>query len=480
MRSSAVALVLWLALGAAAPAGAAVDLVSVTIDVETLRINNAPVSLAAAVRVEGEQIIRAELTPPGGTKVALPLDGDIFALEQTFTSEQALASALPDGEYLLTLNGSIEVTFDYERTPVLSPAITAPLPGSTLVPGPVTLEFTRCLACTEDFDSTVGGLADVETETLILFEILDSQDEAWTPSDAGVAFELPEEGSFAAGILHTAVRERALTTQSGDAFVLITSVANGDEVRFFTGAAAPAGSFCIAVAMLAPPEECLAIDEPSAALIDPSGEFALSAGGVDIEYDAEVSAGGALVGSAHADLDGNGSLETTTPVRGKLQGFQGKVDRSIAFDFRSMAPAAKLGVRIHEQATVEEGAISGTQRVKGSVEGEKVKVDAPSTLPLGDEPIGWRLDVRLKGKHVEEASVTLEDGRSYALRGRFLFDFLTGLGKLDLRSEGEDEGVWVRIEDFGVDDLESQPPVFDSGDFTFKILGQRGRIDPLP
>ena len=32
----------------------------------------------------------------------------------------------------------------------------------------------------------------------------------------------------------------------------------------------------------------------------------------------------------------------------------------------------------------------------------------------------------------------------------------------------------------GADDLESQPPVFDSGDFTFKVLGQRGRINPLP
>ena len=152
----------------------------------------------------------------------------------------------------------------------------------------------------------------------------------------------------------------------------------------------------------------------------------------------------------------------------------GKVDRRVSFDFRSMAPAAKLAVRIREQATVEDGAIDGVRRAKGTVLGEKVKEDAPSTLPLGDEPIAWRLDVTLEGKQVEDASVTLDDGRSFALRGRFIFDFLTDLAKLDLRSEGADEGVQVRIEDFRADDLESQPPVFDSGDFTFKILGQRG------
>jgi hypothetical protein len=484
MRSPAAVLVLWLALGVGAPASAAPDLVSVTIDVETLRVSGAPMSLTAVVTVEGDQIVRADLTPPGGTKVALPLDGESFVLEQTFSSEQALAAALPDGEYVLTLNGSVEVPFEYARTPVPSPAISAPLPASILVPGPVTVEFTRCLACTEDFDTTDAWIYDDDNDVVLVAETLDPKAESWTPADGGFPFELPEDGAFAAVVVHAALRELPLVGAGNDDFVLLTGVWSGDAVPFFTGAASPAGSFCIAVAdeaaVLDPLGECLAIDEPSAALIDPSGEFALSAGGVDIEYEADVSAGGAIVGSARADLDGNGSLETTTPLRGKLQGFRGKVDRSVAFDFRSMAPAAKLAVRIHEQATVEDGAIDGSQRAKGTVAGVKVKQDAPSTLPLGDEPLGWRLDVTLEGKHVEDASVTLEDGRSYALRGRFVFDFLTGLAKLDLRSEGEDEGVQVRIEDFGIDDIESQPPVFGSGDFTFKILGQRGRINPLP
>ena len=485
MRSPVAVLVLWLALGAAAPATAAADLVSVTIDVETLRNSGTPFSVKAIITVEGEQIVRADLTPPGATAaVALPLVGESFVLERTFNTEQELATALPDGEYLLTLNGSIDVPFDYARTPVPSPAITAPLPASILVPGPVTVEFARCLACVEDTDLTVGRIFDDDSDTVIVEEVLEPEAESWTPTEAGVPFELPEEGSFAAVIMHAALREAALVSDRGDDFLLLTGVTQGDAVPFFTGAASPAGAFCITVAddagLLDPLGECLAIDEPSAALIDPSGEFALSAGGVDIEYDAEVSAGGAIGGTARADLDGNGSFETATPLRGKLQGFLGTVDRHIAFDLRSTAPDAKLAVRIHEEATVEDGTVDGSQRAKGTVAGEKVKEDAPSTLPLGDEPIGWRLDVELAGKHVEDATVTLEDGRSYALRGRFGFDFLTGLGKLDLRSEDEDAGVQARIEDFGIDDIESQPPVFGSGDFTFKILGQRGRINPLP
>ena len=201
-----------------------------------------------------------------------------------------------------------------------SPAITAPLPATVLVPGPVTVEFTRCLACVEDMDTTQASIFDVDTEETIVTETLQPEDESWTPSDGTEPFELPEEGSFAAVVQHVARREQQLVAQTNDEFALLTGVAQVDSVPFFTGAASPAGSFCIVVAdddgVLDPFGECLAIDEPSAALIDPSGAFALSAGGVEIEYDAEVSAGGAISGSARADLDGNGSLETPTRCAG--------------------------------------------------------------------------------------------------------------------------------------------------------------------
>lgn len=473
-------LTLLLVLGLAAPAAAAPDLTSVTLDLETLRVSGAAASIRAFVQVDGERIVEAKLTPPGGTALPLTLEGESFVFEKTYTSEQELAAAFPDGEYLLTLNGSTEVVFDYARVPVPSPAISAPLPASILVPGPVTVEFTRCLACAGPMDSTDAWIFDDESDETLVIETLGPEAESWTPSDGVDPFELPEDASLFAVVMHIALREAALVGPNSDDFVLFTGVASGDAVPFFTGAGMPSGSFCIAVAMIEPPDTCLVIKEPSAALIDPSGSYALSVPGVEIEYDTEVSASGAISGEARADLDGSGSFETTAPVRGKLAGFLGRVDRHVAFDFRSAAPAAKLAVRINEQASVEDGALGGNQRAKGKVMGEKLAAEAPSTLPLGDEPIGWRLDVILEGKRVEDASIQLEDGRVFALRGRFVHDFLTDLAKLDLRSEGEDEGVQVRFEDLVIEDIESQPPVFGGGDFTFRILGQRGRINPLP
>ncbi len=79
-----------------------------------------------------------------------------------------------------------------------------------------------------------------------------------------------------------------------------------------------------------------------------------------------------------------------------------------------------------------------------------------------------------------QVRAALSDERTFTLRGRFVFDFLTGLSKLDVASEAANEGVWVRIEDLRIEEpLPGEPAVVMGGDFTFKILGQRGRINPL-
>ena len=99
-----------------------------------------------------------------------------------------------------------------------SPAITAPLPASILVPGPVTVEFTRCLACVEDMDTTQASIFDVDTEETIVTETLQPRTNPGLPRDGTEPFELPEEGSFAAVVLHTALRDqrssRRATTSS--------------------------------------------------------------------------------------------------------------------------------------------------------------------------------------------------------------------------------------------------------------------------
>lgn len=471
-------LLLLLLLGLAAPATAVADLERVTIEVVTLRNAGAIASLRTRIELEGTQIVEATLTPPGGMPVAIMAGEEGFVLERPFMSEQELAAALPDGAYVLTVNGTRTYPFDFARAAVPSPAISAPAPASVLVPGPVTVEFSPCPACSGEDDTTQAAILDAGTNTVLFGEELGPEDESWTPNDGAdppMPIPMPEDSALRAIVEHVARRTEAGAGTGGDAFEFVSVVGHADAVPFFTGFAAPAGSLCLVVGEVADtPPDCIALDAPEAALVDPSGAFALALAGVAMEYGAEVGPGGEIAGAASADLDGDGSLETSVPVRGKLRGFRGKLERRVSFDFRSAEPAAKLAVRIREAGLVTEGPVSGSQRAKGKLLGAKVAEEAPSALPFGDGPIGWRFEVELAGKRVEEASVDLEDGRSFALRGRFLFDPLTDLGKLDLRSEGDDAGLWVRIEDFRFEEGAEQPSA--SGDLTFRILGQRGRI----
>jgi hypothetical protein len=300
-------------------------------------------------------------------------------------------------------------------------------------------------------------------------------DTLWTP-----AAELGEDGSFTAAIVHTAVRVLDQLGPGNDAFVLAGVFTSEDSVSFFTGAGAPAGEICVVVDDESlDTGSCFVVDHPeeeSGALLDPRDEeVPLPIGGVDVEYTSEVLPSGEITGTARADLDGNGSLESETPVTGRMTGFAGKVERNLGFKFSTSAPAAKLSVKIEESGFVTEGSLNGKQTAKGTVQGVKIKDSAPSTLPLGEPPLGWRLKVTLADKHITTASVTLSDGREIALTGKLVFDFLTGLAKLDLKSSGDDAGVSVRIEELEIDDS-ADPPRMVDGVLIYKILGQRGRF----
>ena len=306
-------------------------------------------------------------------------------------------------------------------------------------------------------------------------------DSRWTST-----VDLDPNGSFTAVVVHSVVEGDHLSGPNNDLFDLVGTFSDEDSVSFFTGAAAPAGPFCIVVqddGTLDPDGECATPPDTStqhldlAALIDPSGTSSLPVGDIDMQYTSEVLPSGEIVGIALADLDGNGSLESSAPVHGKVGGYGGDVKRKLGFTFVTTAPAAKLSVKIDEKGVVTEGSLAGKTSAKGTVEGVKIKGSAPSTLPLGEAPLGWRLDVDL-AKKVESASITLSNDPDHpiALRGRFDFDFVTGLGVLTLDSEGADAGVHLRIGSFQVDDLEATPPVLGGGNVTFKILGQRGRF----
>lgn len=619
MRSCAAAVALWLALAAGAPADAAADLTRVTFSVATVHVDNTVETVTARFEVAGERITRATLKPPLGTAVELVAAGDLFVLEAEFASETELARSFPDGEYLLTLNGTSEYPLVLVRAPVLSPALSAPLPAEVLVPGPVEVEFTRCSICDEELDSTkgvllveqtklvdamtastlgsvavadakkfpedgsfdveigsermtvsrlddlhitveergVGGtsatahavnatvsevlasddtlrksetalvdpleedtLGEVEVEDARVFpsghpfdveigseqltveRIDDTQidviergtggtmpsahdanekvsevgqsDKSWTP-----ASELGENASFTATIVHTVVRGEPLVGPGNDAFDQVGIFSSEDSVSFFTGAGLPGGDFCVVVNDDGSFDAedvagCFVIEQESASLLDPSGSFETTAAGADVEYGAEVLAGGEITGEAAADLDDNGSFETVAPVRGRVSGSFGAVTRSLRFAFESTSPAAKLKVSIREDASVADGALEGTQRTRGTLLGAKVKEEQESEFPEADVPLAWLLEFTLDDKQVDTASLRLANGRTIPLTGRYVFDFLTDLGKLELKSAGEDAGVLVRIEELSIDDG-VDPPMIDDGVLIYKILGQHGR-----
>jgi len=460
-------------LGAASPARAAADLASVTFTVSVVRVENAVEGVTLSLEVVGDRITRASITPPGGTLIEIPAGGDGFLLEDEFSSEAELTTAFPDGSYVLTLNGTMEYPLELARAPVTSPAISAPLPAEVLVPGPVTVAFTRCSICDQDLDSTTGVLLDGDGAELETSPIA-PEDENWSP-----ATSLDEEASFTAGVVHTVVRGDQLVGPISDDFDLAGIFSSADSVSFFTGAAVPTGELCVVVDDESlDTGSCFVVEhepEESGALLDPSGTFALPIGGIDMEYTSELLPSGAIVGTALADLDGNGSLESSTPLSGKVTGVAGKVRRKLGFAFETLSPEAKLKVKIVESGFVTEGSLAGKQSAKGTVQGVRIDSSAPSTLPLGEEPLGWRLDFELAGKRVEVASITLSDGREFALTGRFVFDFLTGLAKLDLGSADDAAGVSVRIEDLLIDDSVDPPEITD-GVVIYKILGQRGRF----
>ena len=149
-------------VGAAGPARAAADLESVTYSLSIVRVENVVKTITARIEVAGQRISRASITPPGinPTTVDLELDGDVFALADEFTSEADLTKAFPDGTYTLTLNGTTDYKLDLARAAIPSAAISAPLPAEVLVPGPVSVEFTRCSICDQEFDATTGRLED--------------------------------------------------------------------------------------------------------------------------------------------------------------------------------------------------------------------------------------------------------------------------------------------------------------------------------
>lgn len=477
LRSSLRFLMALLAAGAATSARAQVDLEDVIFTVVIARSTEGADVISAEVRVQGTDINNATIALPSnpGVNIPLDMDGADFVADDTFDSEAALNAVFSSGNYLLRLNnGTVQVTIPYARPGVPSPAISQPSAGSVIAPGAVELLFTSCPICIQSGDSTEAVLED-DAMNVLASDTLLSTDESWTPSDGmGGDLLLGEAAAFVARITHTAVRENTdiPVNDADDLFLFTHRFVQSDEIGFETGFAPPMGVFCIAVNHPLPDPGCAVVNDPLRSLLDTSGLVSTQVAGLDVDYDIDVSGGGAITGMAMADLDDDGSKETLGEVKGKLKGRDGEAQQKLSFGLESMLPA-KLKVSVSDELSIPGDSLARLQRASGSIGGTKIKEeDASNVSPLPIAAQGFMLSFELDGTDVvQNASLELEGGRSFALTGTNKFDIARDLSTAKLSS---DDGVRIQLKKLGLD--ETMDPTVTEGSMSYRALGQSGAV----
>lgn len=475
-----LALCVGLAISAVAgPAFAQLDLTSASIAMSIPRVAGIGQQFTAELRVQGTDITSATVTPPGvgATPMTLLKVGSDFVLTLTFDSEAAFNAGIPNGTYRLTLNGgSRTADLVFTRLAVPSPAISEPVPTQIQSPGPIEVAFVACPICSEAGDIVAAELE--QGSTSLATATLTATDHLWIPSDGAIPIELAENSTFTVRVDFLAARNTPLTASGADPFSFRNRFAQSDEVVFESGFAPTEGAFCIvsndtSPATLDPLGECRGFDALEFALVDTSGSYATVAGGVDVDYDLELLADGTLAGSVLADVDGDGVQETSTELEGKLRGRGDRLRQKIEFQLGDAPPALKLKVQIADAFSLPDGLQSQTQRTRGVLAGVKIKEKIFSEESLAHEPLGWRFDFTITDdSQIEDASIQLENGRSFPLEGSAGFDATNGRWHVDLAGQGDDAGVSAEIRSLGVSDTDG---IF-GGKLFYEILGQKGQI----
>jgi hypothetical protein len=247
-----------------------------------------------------------------------------------------------------------------------------------------------------------------------------------------------------------------------------------DEIDFSTGFHTPEGHLCLAVNYTAPPSGCAILTDPLLQVLDTSGVFATQVAGHDVDLTVNVAANGALSGSATADLDDNGSQETTsTPVKGTLRGKSGELRSKLSFALNNTALPAKLKLSRSESLSIASNTLAGTQRATGSIGSTKIKETTPVSGALPFAPLGWLIVLDFDEQStVRNALLTLEGGRSFVLTGSNAFNFKSGLSVLKLRSPGK--GIRIALQKVRLDDGTS-PVGASGGRVVSRILGQTAK-----
>jgi hypothetical protein len=471
---------------AAAPALAA-DVDDVRFIVTIARSSEAHDEITAELRVVGNGLTNGSITFPATSTIATKLvplqkDGADLTRSISFASEDALATVFPAGAYVLEINNStLDATIAYETRPLVpSPAIHLPdLKNGVLPPGPVIVRFTECTACNLAGDSVEAELAGDATAS----ETLTSTDNEWTaPDGMGGDLLLGENLDFLTRITHTTVRQKFVPISGegiGDDDVLRFDARfiQSDEVAFGTGFPPPEGDFCVEVNASAPPAGCSPLDDPLLLLLDTSGTVATTVAGHDVQYTFAVGAKGTLTGNALADLDDNGSMETTGEVKGKLQGKAGELKQKLSFKLANEALLAKLKVNVSDELSIPGNTLARVQKVSGKIGDVKIKEETATNGPLPVAPQGWRVNFTVDADGlVQNGLLTLDGGETFVLEGTHKFNFASGLSNVKLQTDpgAVDKGIKLQLKQVELDDG-VVPTEVVGGDLTFKILGQSGK-----
>ncbi len=461
-------------LAAAAPAQA-VDVATVSFDVTIARSSLVSDDITVEVRVIGTNLNNGTLTPPtvGATPITLKKDGaDLILLDKSLRSEAELATFLPTGSYLLRINNdTVQATLVYARPSVPSPDISKPAAGSTVAPGPIELQFAACPVCNLVGDSVKAALED-DLGVVLDEETLTETSASWIPKDAVGDLALPEASAFVARVTHTALRQANTPATGGDnSLVFSHRFVQSDEIDFETGFHSPAGHVCLAANYSAPPAGCKMLTDPLLQILDPSGSFSTQVAGHDVDYSVSVASGGALTGSATADLDDDGMNETSSaPIKGKLRGKSGALRSKLSIALNNMGLTAKLELKLSDVLSIPGNTLAHTQGASGSIGTTKIKETASSNGALPFAPLGWLLEFDIDSlADVANALLTLEGGRNFPLTATNKFKFASGLSSMKLQSV--DKGIRIDLKKLTLDDA-TNPVGVTGGGVSARILGQ--------
>lgn len=480
-----------LATGMGAPGSAAqavIDITQVEVTVEIEGVHEASDSpsrtLTARVVVRGTGISGVTITPPGGTASSLRLVSGEFVLESSFADEATLDASLPEGSYLLAVQGAdasetATASLAYERPDVPSPAISQPVHESVVRAGTLEAEFAACPICVLSDDSTIATLQQGDTD--LASETLEGTDTQWIPSDDAGPLELDETSAFTLRVVHTASRGTAVTATTGDAFTFTSIFSRSDEVEFSTGFLAPEGNVCLVVddpdrQLHGADETCTVVDDSLLGILDVGGSSSTVAAGIPIGLDLTLSPSGALSGIADADLDADGAGETPVPVQGRLRGSGGRLRQNLRFALDGGASSAgtSLRVSILERALLATALKTRKQTTRGDLLGAPFSETVQDVESLEDQATGWRLDFPLSGDagRITGATLRLANGRTVALTGRHRFVLELDRTNVRLSSGGGDKGVKIEANGLGFDDA----GLISRGEIRWRAFGQGGRV----